>query len=783
MVKCFYEGLNLQDRRMLGGKMNKRLSLIFRTFAAVILMAAFIMGSALLDDGTVYAAGGMAAPKLTKLQYYQTASGSYSAKIYWKSRKGATYQILRKTPGGKWKAVAQKKAKSTSCSYTNTKVGNHAYVYTVRQIKKKGKKIKSRGSYDAEGLQTMARPSVSVDFKTLNATVSWTKVNGAQKYLVYRKIGAGDSNQLIASVGANVTSYTDVYQKSYKNKKMDAILVADYFVDPSNNPISYTVRPYYGKKNPDGSTKGSYGLYVRDGICHLEPPTVVSLSDKGVIKWGTVPNADGYIVVTKSGNGDWTKVVNVAAEKSRGVYQSTTIKKLNKNNYYSVRAYMTRNGKKTYTTFDKNFTLKNRSVGAGKKVLFLGDSMTFGSPYYSKSVHSFSYASRIQQLTGIKMFNPSIPGSTWRYHPLDNRYRIVTGVANMIALGQNTDYAFETLQIGGNSSKFEDYDVVVLAAGTNDYQDKTETPFGSRESDWEKITDKTEDLSFTVNAGTKYSKKYSNMDYDYNIETFDGAYNQILKYIEEASMIRVLNGKAPIKVVPISLFYSERTSPYYEVNNRNITKNKLGYTMLDYQAEMDAINAEWAKSPVLEFYRYDSQATNIVNSENCRHRASDNLHYSKYTYGLYGDDIARFMINNKILSSPSAATITAIRESDAFKARLAKYSRLRSFTGKLSAKLTDLMSRLIGADEEPEEVVTEEPVVETPAEEEPTDNTEVVTPEEPAADSGQNTEQPAEGGTPESGSTEAEPQTETPAADQPAPSEGTATDPVQDAGN
>ena len=64
--------------------MNKRLSLIFRTFAAVILMAAFIMGSALLDDGTVYAAGGMAAPKLTKLQYYQTASGSYSAKIYWK---------------------------------------------------------------------------------------------------------------------------------------------------------------------------------------------------------------------------------------------------------------------------------------------------------------------------------------------------------------------------------------------------------------------------------------------------------------------------------------------------------------------------------------------------------------------------------------------------------------------------------------------------------------------------------------------------------------------------
>ena len=738
--------------------MKKRLSIVLRSLTAIVLMTVVIMGSALLDDGKVYAAGGMAAPKLTKLQYYQSDNGSYNAMIYWKAKKGATYQILRKTPGGKWKAVGQKKAKSANCSYKNTKVGNHAYVYTVRQIKKKGKKIKARGKYDAEGLQTIARPTISVDFKTLNSTITWKAVKGADKYLIYRKIGTGDSNHLIGSVPAGKTSYTDVYEKSAKNSKMAAILTSQVFVDPSNNPIIYTVRPYYSKKNSDGSLKESYGLYLRDGICHLEPPTVVSLSDKGTIKWGTVPNADGYIVVTESGSGEWKKVVKVKAEKTRGVYQSTTFKGLNKNNYYSVRAYTTRNGKTAYSNFDKNFTIKNNKIGAGKKVLFLGDSMTFGSPYYGKNIHSFSYASRVKQLTGISMFNPSIPGSTWRYHPDNNRYRIVNAVAGMIALGQNTDYAFKTLDIGTNSSKFEDYDIVLMAAGTNDYQDKTHTPFGSRESDWEKITDKTEDLTFTVNADTKYSKTYKNMDYDYNIETFDGAYNQILKYIEEASMIRVLNGKAPIKVINVSLFYSERTNPYNEVHNRNTTKNALGYTMLDYQAEMDAINAEWAKSPVLEFYRYDSQKTNIVNSSNCRHMASDNLHYSKYTYGLYGDSIAQFMINNKLFSTPSAASISALRESDEFKARLEKYSRLHSFKAKLSAKLNDLMNRLLAAYEEPEEVIDEEPLEETPAAEEPADNTVVETPadpsEDPSDDSGQST-LPEAGEPSDSGSTDA----------------------------
>lgn len=738
------------------GAVNRRLNMIniknriIGSLMIVFLMMTIVTGTAFLESGTSYAASGYAAPVLKKLQYYQSADGSYNAMIYWKAKKGATYQILRMKSGeSKWKVVGTKKATSASASFKNKKIGKATYKYTVRRVLKKGKKIKKRGKYDSEGLTTLAMPSVNVSFTNLNAVITWTKVDGAQKYLVYRKFGKSGTNQLIASLSADRTSYKDIYYKSAKNKDMAKLLTSDYLVDPSDNNISYTVRPYYSKKAA-GTTKESYGLYLRDGEFHLEPPTLVSMTPKGAVKWGTVPNADGYLIITrKSANDSWSVVNSVKAEKKPGKYQSYTIKSVNTSAYYAVRAYTMKNGKKVYSKFDPSFTLKNSGAGSGKNVLFLGDSMTFGSPYYGVERENFSYAHRIKQLTGIRMFNPSIPGSTWRYHPLDNRYRIVNGVAGMIARGENTDYAFETLQIGTNKQKFEDFDIVLLGAGTNDYQDKTETPFGSRERDWEKITDKTTGLSFTVNAGTKYAKTYKNMNYDYNIGTFDGAYNQILKYIEEASVIRVMQGKPPIKVIQLSLFYSDRTYPYYEIHNRNVTKNHLGYTMLDYQAEMDAIVRDWANSPVLEFYRYDTQAANIVNSSNCGYMASDNLHYTKYAYSLFGDSIASFMLNNKLFNAKSDAQIKAIKESEEFRALLKKYSRSSSFVSKLSSQLiADMNDILKAAETETEEAVEPEEIIEEPA---PAEEDEITS--EPQTDE---PEAPAEPGT----STETETQTE-----------------------
>ena len=90
---------------------------------------------------------------------------------------------------------------------------------------------------------------------------------------------------------------------------------------------------------------------------------------------------------------------------------------------------------------------------------------------------------------------------------------------------------------------------------------------------------------FLWHLNKQYSKKYTR-SYDYDIRTFDGAYNQIYKWIEEASLKRVMDGKSAIKVVSVGLFYSERTQHYINIVNRNVTKNKYGYTLLDYQKEI-----------------------------------------------------------------------------------------------------------------------------------------------------------------------------------------------------
>ena len=655
--------------------MRDRLRKVSRMLIAVLMMMVLVTGSAFLDNNAVSAVA-WTAPGLKSLQYYQEANGSYTAQIYWNARKGKTYEILRHKAGQSgWQHVAYAKGKGKKTSYKNTNVGLNTYTYTVRQVTVSGGQVTDAGSFDTEGLTTLPMANMNVTFNTLNAYITWDKVEGADKYLIYRRYSKGEKNKLIATVSGNRTSYTDVYRSSYKQKKMKKILTSDYFVDPSNNPLIYTVRPYYARRTGAGTYKESYGMYLRDGFCHLEPPTITTLSSSGDLTWGTVPNADGYVVLTRSGtSGEWTTLHRFKRDKKVKTYQTRKVS-YNRNNYYAVQAYTYRNGRTQYSDIDPLFTKKNSGVGYGKNVLFLGDSMTFGSPYYGKERMYFAYPRRIQQLTGIRYFNPSIPGSTWSYHGTNNRYRIVNSVAGMIRLGHNTNYAFKSLKVGKNKQKFEDFDIVILAAGTNDYQDIAKVYPGSRETDWTKITNKTRGISFTVNAGTKYKKRYKNMNYDYNIYTYNGAYNQIYKYIEEASINRVLAGKPPIKVVSIGLFYSDRTYPYYKVTNRNITRNRIGLTLPDYQKEMDYLNAQWAKSPVLDVYSYDSQAAGIVDSSNCGTMSSDNLHFSKFTYGLYGDNIADFMIQNGVFRTRSAAEINVIKGSAEFNALRRKYGK------------------------------------------------------------------------------------------------------------
>ncbi len=649
-------------------------SAAFITIAAALMSCVFFY----FEEDISYAASGMAAPALKKLVYSEPKQGKFQAVLNWKAKKGYYYQVLRKTSkSGKYKQAALIKASSGTGKYKDTSIGkNKAYTYTVRRVKVQGKKIKEKGKYDSEGLTTLKRPALTVDFTNLKGDLSWKKVSGATNYLVFRRVGKSDKFYEIKKLASGSLKYTDWWYWSTKDlksksysKKLASIIserLRGYFMDASNNPVSYRVQAYSSKK-AGGVLKESYGLYLADGEFRLETPAIISLSDEGVLKWGHVANAEGYRIETSEDGADWDKIADVKSKgkdfvpvtgaTSADVYQEYVIDGFDRGRYYSVSAYADKNGSRIYSARDTGFTVKDR--GFDENVLYVGDSISYGSPYYDGEKKVFAYQNRIAEMTGVTFFNPSIPGATYHFSAKDgaaaeeetdtSTSKLVTGVMQMVVKGEITDKIMTTTA-GLNKSHLYDYDVVVLAGGTNDYLhfDKDTFSFGDRETDWEKIEEsaKTNDLKFTVNYGTTYSRTYRE-SYDYNIMTFDGAYNQIMKWIEEASVYRVQHGKKPIQVVAMSIFYSDRAkSPYYVPTNRDKTPNSLGLTLKDYQAELDQLNAAWAGSAGMKVYTYDTRGEGILNSKTCPYATADNLHLTKATYARFGNSLSNFMMSS-----------------------------------------------------------------------------------------------------------------------------------------
>lgn len=561
-------------------------------------------------NGYVRVVNKIAAPKLLSLQFYP-AKGHYYVKLKFNSHKHGKYQILKKT-SKRFRSCAVVKATSKTTLFYERVSASSRYSYSVREIiSSPGGKV--YGSYDSKGLKMLAKPKVTVDFQNLQAKVKWNKVAGASKYVIYRKMGANGAFKRIATVKGNQLTYSDVYYRSAA--KLNSIITKERFVDASFNSLFYTVRAY---KN-DGS-KVSYGLYDSDGVFHLESPAIVSLRNNQ-LTWGKVVNAEGYLILEKV-SGVWKEIARINAKQSYLISYSFNV---NKNSYYSVQAYAHDNGQFVYSGFDEGFSLVNYDESNTNRILYIGDSIAYGTPYRTdESRHIFSFPYRVQQLIGGVYYNPSIPGST--YHDLgvkpdgknvENgegyRYRINRQVVDRVYDGklparwQKLDTAKNSA--GETKTRMADYNIVVLAAGLNDYTDKS---------------------------------KLGNVNSN-DVSTFHGALNYILEKIENASKERVEKGKDPIKVVFVDLFYSEIT-----VNGKNVardtTPNAIGLTLRDYQNALNAQYAKWSSSNYLTLYKFKTRDYNIVNQNNIQYKSSDNLHFTRFTYGQYGNALAKFLL-------------------------------------------------------------------------------------------------------------------------------------------
>lgn len=524
----------------------------------------------------------------TLSNYYGSAKKRYSVITWSGSKSGYYYYIFRKTGSGAYAHIGTVKGVNGTQRYTDKNIGDGTnYTYTVRAVQRLNKKKKSKkttveywGNYDRAGIRTICQ-KVNVDgsianFQNLKTYVKWKAVSGATNYYVYRKKGFTGSYKLLAATGSGTRQYIDVYSKTLKTKDEKTNLFSEHFVDPDRNPYHYMVRAVV-KKNG----KISYGDYYLHGVFSLSQPQIMTVTKvKGSeykVKFCEVFNAEKYEIysATKSGSKyTWHKLKTVEPKGKNS--QTVTVKKHSKDTYFSVKAISTMKGKTLKSTFETGFTIKNLGKLKGKKILYYGDSITYGSGYSGL----YAYPIRVQQMLGGDYYNPSIPGATysqkttarWNLHPTTKRDRMYDQVGVRIRDGKNVIKSFNnTVHIPVQPSwgrTFDKYDVVIFAAGTNDYLDNAE--IGG------------------INSADPH--------------TFCGAINMTMKFIQDGNAKRVSAGKAPIKVIFLDQFYSDRT--YYKNwgkrTNRFTTKNDIGLTLTDYQKAQNALVAKYQKGYIFE---------------------------------------------------------------------------------------------------------------------------------------------------------------------------------------
>ena len=176
----------------------------------------------------------LSAPKLKSI-----TNATSGVTIKWGKVTGASkYIVMRKVKGSsKWEEIKT----TTSLSFTDkTAKSGKIYTYTV-----KAGYGDYRSIYIADGLKIkrLEKPSlVSVKSAKKGITFKWNEVTGASGYLVYRKTGSGEWEQLEKVTGASTNSYVDKTAKKGKT----------YY---------YSVRAY------SGSYKSAYntsGLKIKD---------------------------------------------------------------------------------------------------------------------------------------------------------------------------------------------------------------------------------------------------------------------------------------------------------------------------------------------------------------------------------------------------------------------------------------------------------------------------------------------------------------------------------------
>jgi fibronectin type 3 domain-containing protein len=167
--------------------------------------------------------------------YSINSTGQNKTIIKWNSVTGAqSYIIYRKTTNGSWKSIGT----STTTSYTDKTCSTSTfYYYTVRAVRVNSG-ITAR-SYYYSGKYSLKNPVVSLTATAKNKnTVKWSKITGANYYIVYRKT----TNGTYKKIGTTTSlSYVDKTAKSGTKYYYTVRAVRTY----TRNSTTYEDRSYF----------------------------------------------------------------------------------------------------------------------------------------------------------------------------------------------------------------------------------------------------------------------------------------------------------------------------------------------------------------------------------------------------------------------------------------------------------------------------------------------------------------------------------------------------------
>ena len=245
---------------------------------------------------------------------YDTAAGIV---VSWNATAGAeSYRVYRKSGSGGWTVLGD----VSGTYYTDTQVvAGETYTYTVRSyITQNGVLIAS--GYDRTGI-TITRLETPEMSSAANieagVRITWTAVDGAELYRVYRK-----------AAGGSWTTLGDVTGTTYEDTTTE-----------SGTKYTYTVRGVYML----GSRRCA-GDYDRTGISILclGSPSIETMTSTGNglrLTWQAVAGAEKYRVYRKTEGGNWVALGDVPATNctDRSAQSGVTYT-------YTLRCYGTDNG-------------------------------------------------------------------------------------------------------------------------------------------------------------------------------------------------------------------------------------------------------------------------------------------------------------------------------------------------------------------------------------------------------------------------------------------------------